>query len=249
MKDCVFTGHKTYHTIGSAGTSVGMGTYEINGNLTVNLSFIGCTQTNDILDSTYWGVLGSNYCKNMLYEDCVLSRFDAHMGVANATIRRCTLGHQRLNAIGFGTLTVEESTICSTNFITLRTDYGSTWHGNVIIRNCEFLPKGGAVFSSASIFGGSNDGTHDFGYTCYLPTTVTIDGFTVRDSAASNGYGGLTVFANINANYTTENYTAAYPIVLPESINVSGFRSVKGKPLTISANSDMCGGVTLNVTE
>lgn len=72
VKDCVFTGHKTYHTIGSAGTSVGMGTYEINGNLTVNLSFIGCTQTNDILDSTYWGVLGSNYCKNMLYDDCVL---------------------------------------------------------------------------------------------------------------------------------------------------------------------------------
>ncbi len=55
--------------------------------------------------------------------------FDAHMGVANATIRNSTLGHMGINAIGSGTLTVENSTIRANTLINLRSDYGSTWQG------------------------------------------------------------------------------------------------------------------------
>ena len=73
---------------------------------------------------------------------CVLSRFDAHMGVANATIRNSTLGHQGINAIGTGTFTVEHSTIDGGNLISLRGDYGSTWQGEFVIRDCVFVPAG-----------------------------------------------------------------------------------------------------------
>ena len=59
-------------------------------NRVLNVSFVNCTQTNDINDRTYWGVMASNYSKNLLYDNCVWSRFDAHMGVANATIRNST---------------------------------------------------------------------------------------------------------------------------------------------------------------
>ncbi len=103
VKNTILTGHKTYSTIGTAGKPVSMGTYDISATRALNISFIDCRQTNDIDDRTYWGILGSSFCKNMLYDSCVFSRFDAHMGVANATIRNSTLGHMGINAIGSGT--------------------------------------------------------------------------------------------------------------------------------------------------
>ncbi len=63
------------------------------------------------------------------------------MGVANATIRNSTLGHQGINAIGSGTFIVENSTIRGNNLINLRSDYGSTWEGEFIIRDCIFVPR------------------------------------------------------------------------------------------------------------
>lgn len=143
VKNTVLTGHRTYTTIGNADKPVQMGTYELSVNRSINVSFINCTQTNSIDDATYWGVLGSNFSKNLLCDHCILSRFDAHQGVANATIRNSTLGHMGINAIGCGTLLIENSTVRARSFVNLRPDYGSTWQGNVIIRNCVFVPAAG----------------------------------------------------------------------------------------------------------
>ena len=84
--------------------------------------------------------------------------FDAHMGVANATIRNSTLGRQGINAIGSVTFTVENCTIYSRNLINLRSDYGSMWQGEFFIRNCVFVPAGGST-TSASLIGGSYSGS------------------------------------------------------------------------------------------
>jgi hypothetical protein len=142
VRNTLLTGRRTYVTIGAAGVSVPMGSYDINVHRAVHVSFVNVRQTNDINDGAYWGIMGSNYSKNLLYDQCVLSRFDAHMGVANATIRNSTLGHQGINAIGTGTFTVERSTIHGGNLISLRGDYGSTWQGEFIIRDCVFVPAG-----------------------------------------------------------------------------------------------------------
>ena len=75
VSNCTFTAHKTYSTIGSAGEPVSMGSYDLSANNSVNISYIGCRQTTDINDRRYWGLFGSNYCKNLLYDDCVFSRF------------------------------------------------------------------------------------------------------------------------------------------------------------------------------
>src|SRR5690606_36088007 len=101
VRNTVLTGHKTYRTIGRAGKPVSMGSYDLSVNRALNVSFVNCRQTNDIDDRTYWGIIGSNYSKNLLYDHCEFSRFDAHQGVANATIRNSTLGHMGINAIGF----------------------------------------------------------------------------------------------------------------------------------------------------
>ena len=60
VKDCVLTGHKTYRTIGNAGKPVSMGSYDISVTRSIGVSFVNCSQTNDINDNRYWGIFASN---------------------------------------------------------------------------------------------------------------------------------------------------------------------------------------------
>ena len=235
VKNTLLTGHKTYQTIGSAGVPVSMGTYDITPNRALNVSFINCSQTNDINDNRYWGILGSNYCKNIVYDHCIFSRFDAHMGVANATIRNSTLGHQGINAIGCGTFTVENSTIYGSSLINLRSDYGSTWQGEVVIRNCQFIPSGGRP-SSASLIGGSYSGQHDFGYTCYMPERITIENLRIDDSKHPDDYQGPAIFANFNPKMTDESYVEKFPYVKTREVILRNITIVSGKTLRTSNN-------------
>ena len=232
---CVFTAHKTYRTIGSAGRPVSMGSYDLNANKAVNVSFIGCRQTTDILDSAYWGLFGSNFCKNLLYDDCVFSRFDAHMGVANATIRNSRLGYMGINAIGFGTLRVENSTVYGRNFIGLRPDYGSTWEGAFIITNCVFIPACGRE-AEGTLIGGSNPGTHDFGYPCHMPRRIVIDGLKIDDTHHPESYQGPWLFAAFNPKNRDASYVEQYPYRVTEEVELRHVQTVSGKALRLSPN-------------
>lgn len=238
VQNCILTGHKTYRTIGSAGEAVSMGSYDISMNRALNVSFVNCSQTNDINNATYWGIMGSNYCKNLLLEGCAFSRFDAHMGVANATIRRSTLGHMGINAIGCGTFTVENSTIYGRNLINLRSDYGSTWQGEFLIRNCTFVPANGRPVSAA-LFGGSNSGQHDFGYTCYMPERITLKKLRIDDSKHPDSYQGAAIFGNFNPQMTSDAYTEKYPYVKTRQVILRSVTTASGKPLRISDNAYM----------
>ncbi|WP_167615329.1 hypothetical protein [Maribellus sediminis] len=238
VQNTVLTGHKTYKTIGSAGVAVPMGTYDISVNRALNVSFLNCSQSNDINDNLYWGILGSNYSKNLLYDQCVFSRFDAHMGVANATIRNSTLGHQGINAIGSGTFIVENSTIRGRNLINLRSDYGSTWQGEFIIRDCVFVPLNGKQ-TSASLIGGSNSGQHDFGYTCYMPERITIENLHIDDSNHPEDYPGPAIFADFNSKMTTDAYVQKFPYVVTKEVVLNKVSTSSGKTLRISENAYM----------
>ena len=238
VKNTILTGHKTYITIGAAGRPVSMGTYDISANRALNVSFINCSQTNDIDDRTYWGILGSNYCKNMLYDRCVLSRFDAHMGVANATIRNSTLGHMGINAIGSGTFTVENSTIRGNALINLRDDYGSTWQGEFVIRNCVFVPAGGRP-TSASLIRGSYSGQHDFGYTCYMPERIIIENLHIDDSKHPENYQGPAIFSDFNPQMTHDAYQEKFPYVITKEVVLTNVTTASGKPLRVSDNKFM----------
>lgn len=238
VKNTLLTGHKMYSTIGSAGVNVSMGTYDISVNRALNVSFVNCRQTNDIDDSRYWGIMGSNYSKNLLYDNCTFSRFDAHMGVANATIRNSTMGHMGINAIGTGTFLVENSTIRGRTFINLRSDYGSTWQGEFIIRNCVFIPGGGKP-TNASLIGGSYSGQHDFGYTCYMPERITIENLKIDDSNHPDNYSGPAIFANFNPAMTSDSYVEKYPYVKTKEVILKKVTTSSGKELRISDNQFM----------
>ena len=248
VQNTILTGHKMYNTIGSAGVSVSMGTYDISINRALNVSFLNCKQTNDINDSRYWGILGSNFCKNLVYDNCTFSRFDAHMGVANATIRNSTLGHQGINAIGSGTFTVENSTINGRSLINLRSDYGSTWQGELLIRNCIFVPAGGKT-TSASLIGGSYSGQHDFGYTCYMPERITIENLRIDDSKHPADYQGPAIFANFNPQMTNDSYLEKFPYVKTREVILRNVTTTSGKALRLSDNPYMFKDVKVNANQ
>ncbi len=235
VKNTILTGHKTYRTIGSAGKPVSMGTYDLLADRALNVSFVNCKQTNDINDATYWGILGSNFCKNLLYDNCTFSRFDAHMGVANATIRNSTLGHMGINAIGTGTFTVENSTIRGRSIINLRSDYGSTWQGEFIIRNCTFVPANGKP-ASAALISGSYSGQHDFGYICYMPERITIENLRIDDSSHPENYQGPAIFTDFNPQMKDDSYQEKFPYVKTREVILKNVTTASGKPLRVSDN-------------
>lgn len=245
VKNALLTGHRTYSTIGAAGKPVTMGTYDLIANRALNISFVNCTQTNDINDNRYWGILGSNFCKNLLYDHCILSRFDAHQGVANATIRNSTLGHMGINAIGTGRLLVENSTIRGRNIVNLRPDYGSTWQGELVIRDCVFVPMDGKP-ASAALIGGSNSGQHDFGYTCYMPERITIENLRIDDSKHPENYHGPAIFANFNPEMTGSSYEEKYPYIKTREVVLKNVTTTSGKSLRISDNAFMFKDVKVN---
>jgi len=242
VQNTVLTGHKTYSTIGAAGKPVSMGSYDISINRALNVSFVNCSQTNDIDDRTYWGILGSNYSKNLLYDNCTFSRFDAHMGVANATVRNSTMGHMGINAIGFGTFLVENSTIRGRSIINLRPDYGSTWQGEFIIRDCVFIPAGGRP-TSANLISGSYSGQHDFGYICYMPERIIIENLRIDDSSHPEDYQGPAIFGNFNPEFTDDTYVEKYPYIKTKEVILKNVTTASGKDLRISDNPYMFNNV------
>jgi hypothetical protein len=222
VRNCVFTGHKTYQSPTTA-----MGSYDIGMGNAISVTFLNCTQANDINDSKYWGVSGTNYCKNFVYDGCVLSRFDAHKGVANGAIKNSVIGHAGASIIGYGDFLIENSVFFTNKIIDLRSDYGSTWEGDVIIRNCYFKPD---KETNCYLIRGKNEGGHDFGYVCHMPHTVTVDGLHADTSVQ------MYVFANLNPNCTSESYIPAYPYVVTESVTVTDFRSNGNRALQLSPN-------------
>ncbi len=233
VQNCEFSGHKTYSTIGSAGKPVSMGSYDISINRSVDVTFKSCKQLNDIHDTKLWGVFTSNFSKNITLDTVEFSRFDAHMGVAGATIRNSVLGHQGINIIGSGVFLLENTAVHSANFINLRGDYGSTFEGEFIIRDCRYKPRNGQK-SDAVLISGTNSGRHDFGYTCFMPEKITIRGLFIDDGNPVDHYQGPKIFAPFNPAYNKEDYEEKFPYVITKELDIENLTTKSGKPWILS---------------
>lgn len=243
LRNCFATPHKIYSTIGAARLPVNMGSYDIHANHVVNFQMVNC-HMHHICDRSHWGVIATNFCKNILLEDCTLSRMDTHMGVSGTyTIRRCELGHMGLNAIGRGLLTVEESTLHGRTLVSFRGDYGSTWEGDLIIRNCRWIPACGDEIWP-HLIGMSNDGMHDFGYPCTMPAEITIDGLIVDDSNHPADYQGLYLFSDPDTMHTGDEALPPvnerpFPYATCRTVHLRGLSTASGKQPQISPNPEI----------
>ena len=248
VRNCILTPHKTYYTMGSGKSITPMGSYECQVTNTIDLLFEGVIQSRSVNDVFYWGVFASNFSRNMNFRRDIVSRFDAHMGVSNVNLIDCTFGHQGINLIGFGTALIEGCTVFAKNIINLRDDYGSTWNGDVVIRDTVYFPMNGTK-ASAALIGGTNTYDHNFGYTCCLPRNITIEGLYVNDSNPLFEDADPAVFANINPDYNSDTYKAKYPMEMTENITVKGVTTYSGRQLVVSENTYMFAGLTINYAD
>ena len=149
MTDSTVQGHQAYsffqgvtHDV-PGNTRNEMGSYVLTLHYTIGTSFTNIKQrenpaTDEVITNRimYHGIMGSNFCRNLLLDSCYIDRFDSHQGVHNATIRNSTVGFG-IHVIGGGTLLVENTErLSGPQFMSLRNDYNSIFDGNVVIRNC-----------------------------------------------------------------------------------------------------------------
>ncbi len=165
------------------------GTYDLGGNTVNMLVCKNCNQSNFYAgDPDYplmptfgkwWGVAGTSYCKNMIYENCNLTRYDAHKGVVNGRISNCRIGSIRLT--GGGDMTIENSQLYfwyDSSPISMREDYGSTWRGTVTVRDSEFVSvRGDCKLDSLIVMRSPN---WYFGYDTYSPNII-IDNVKIQN--------------------------------------------------------------------
>jgi len=230
IRDCAMTGRKLYdYPVPGQTKRKTTGTYDISGGSAARISFINCIQTNDILDAKYWGVMGTNFCKALLLDGCRLSRFDAHQGVTNAVIRNTTVGYQGVNAIGFGTFLLENVTSYANRMVNFRADYGATWRGQFILRNCTLSPRNECA--DANVFIGNCTPNHDFGYQCFMPEKIVIENLKVDLSKVKNKQ--LAIFTNMDPK--NQNAGAPYPYIVTKELEVSGISGVRD--LVLSRNN------------
>jgi hypothetical protein len=241
LRNCQIDGRKTYETIGSAGKPVSKGTYGYTANLVVNFRMIRC-RMKDIHDRTRWGVIGCNFMKNILLEDCVLSRMDVHQGVSGSyIIRRTTLGHAGLNAIGRGRRIIEDSTLYGRNLVSFRPDYGSTWEREVLIRNSRWIPPAGRA-GGPVMFGMQNDGMHDFGYPCSMPRVIRIEGLFVDDSKQQREDQGVTFFSDPLGSSRDKR---PFPYRLTERLELRGLQIASGRTPRVCSNPEVARASTV----
>lgn len=200
-------GHTTYYEDKTtSSTPVAMGSYDFVVMYSVKTIFKDLIQSEtDICDNKYWGIMASNGVKQIEFYNCSMSRFDAHRGFWDGKLIDCELGHS-FNVIGGGRLEAIRTTKhTGNNFISLRSDYGATFQGDIYLEDCVHLANysydtnqgsgpSSAVYEDTYIVQAAylgNDEEYlnwDFGYTCYMPINFHIKNFVSKASRKAYVY-------------------------------------------------------------
>lgn len=206
-----------------------------------------------------WGLGGTNFCKNMVYDGCTITRFDAHQGLCNGKIINSKVSY--INLIGYGDMLIENSLLelKEKTMFQLRADYGATWEGTVTIRNCDVSPNEAVVKRDELTVLAFRWINHDFGYTCHFPS-VLLDGvrLTKRDvpvhlvtyGASGEDWAMVDLEDNIHKDILSDGVTAnKNPIVPPKFIRVinnEGGHKYYVKKLPFFENTEIEGFVIEN---
>ena len=246
FEDCVLTGRRYYHICG---------TYDFSAHHVNIIRLKNCTQSNFYIkpdehdlpvpctaeeatgysmsispltkNRYHWGIGGTNFCKNMEYIGCTLSRFDAHQGLHNGKIIDTTITAITLTGKGKMILdnVIWKSNGKGSTFISPRTDYGSTWEGDIIARDVHLKLADPEAFSLV----GHSYHNYEYGYVCTVPNIdfdgITIDGIeegatipvvsehhsVLREPALHLPMTTATYFEDADGNTTLENHNPVRP--------------------------------------
>jgi hypothetical protein len=169
--------------------------YELMIMSALNVSIVNVQQTNDITARQFWGTMAGSGNKNILFDNVSTSRFDVHRQVHNATIRNSQIGYQGILVTGSGLLWVENTTVRhGSRFIEFREDWGSTWNGDVVVKNSVFIPTGNA--NRLTVIYYQNDGKFDFAFETFMPQRVAIDGLRIYHQPSNPNSAQIWMFNN-----------------------------------------------------
>ena len=235
MRDCLVEGHQAYSfyqgvTRDQPGTIRNeMGSYDINAVDCINLSFLNITQyeneeTGEVITNRfmYHGIMGSNFCRNVVMDNCYLDRFDSHQGLHNARITNCTLGFGIL-VIGGGELYIENVyRVSGGTFVLLRSDYNSVFDGDVTLKNCRMGKNVNSILNGVwrSFYNGLPN---------YVGRNINVDGLTVDENKQVYIYdiwGAVKDAVNDTVN----------KLYLPKSVKVSGVAGSDGSNVELLAS-------------
>lgn len=130
-----------------------------------------------------------------------------------------------------------------THRVTGETDIGAPYRGflhpnqcaNVSLRNCRI--DGRKTYHKIG-----NDGTHDFGYPCFMPRMIRIEGLVVDDGKSGKNNQGVTLFGD---PLPGAQKNRPFPIRLTERIEVSDLETTSGKPPRVSNNPEVAKAITV----
>lgn len=154
-----------------------LGTYALNLNKVLNVTLDNVKAFTK--DSSKYGFMGSNFVKNLNVMNCEVNRVDVHCGAFGVAIRDSKIGVKGISLVGGGTLIIQNVESHSDSLVTLRSDYGGTWDGDIYIKNIIHYPK-----SSFSIINANTNLAYDFGVKlCYGRNMVMVEDYVVDTGA------------------------------------------------------------------
>ena len=166
--------------------------YEIRGTLANDVVWSNSDMSNFFAPDGYTvhqGMMGTNYCKNLLLDHVQFNTFDCHHGCYNVTIRDSRLVY--VSAIGEGTLRIEncEFYICNHCIaVWLRSDYGATWYGDLIMKNIsvKYSDRNNYIALVNAYWM-----DHWFGYPCKLPENIYLENLKITKYVATVDEDGM----------------------------------------------------------
>ncbi len=208
--------------------------YDLTINSSSNITIENVT-SNDINDSNRWGITGTGYTKDITYKNCTLNRIDSHTGVHNLNVLKCTLGSFGISVAGSGDLNIEDTESNNTEcFIQLREDFGSSWNGNINIKNCTIKNINTPKIIGFHIFY-TNGQIRNYGYDLHLPN-VNIDGLTIYDENVSNAFGDFCIFYNSKYLTDRDDGELRHNYILPTNITIKNYTTTSGRKLKLFLN-------------
>lgn len=192
-------------------------------------------KSNDIEDEQRWGVIASKYTKDVIYKDCILNRIDSHRQAYNLTIEDCVIGIKGLTLMGGGNLNLKNVTrLGYSAFISLRSDYGSSWAGTVNIEDCIYRTKNANNIINFTLEY-ENEKMHDYGYDLYLPN-VNIKNLKIEDENNTSNLNEYYIFNNTKKAINGANIDFTKVYNLPENIMINSYETTSGKKLKLFNN-------------
>lgn len=200
--------------------------YDLRLDRSTNIN-ISNLDSNDINDDSRWGIMESEYCKDLNFENVKMNRIDAHQGLTDLNVNGSEIGYYGFTLTGNGKIEIKNSSVNSESFINLRGDYGSTWNGNVRVLNSthKYNNRGSFSFLKYDIFL-DGDNVHNFGYSLRQPN-IYLENFVIDANGSSAKNYDL-----IPDNKSLDKAEREY---FPETFEIRNYKIINGNP-TVKTN-------------